>query len=479
MKKIISIVLVGLFAGFSIISCGKEDEDLGEKVEKRTLNFYALNDFHGAFLYDEENEQTGLSRIGEFLINQKENDPENTFIISSGDMFQGGAESNITHGEVVIEAMNEIGFDSMTIGNHEFDWGEETLKEMASKMDFPLLGINVFYEEEGNENISSLTRPSYIFPSTIVKKEGIKVGIIGSIMQNIDDSIIATIADDFYFSYSLDLIREEATRLKNEENCDIVVLSTHDGSYRTYEDLSDVIDAVFLGHDHNRVEGKYDNGVPYVEGLNYGTYLSHISLDLTLQNNHYEVISSDVNNIDTFSTFLTNSPQIDSIYEKFEDIIVPIRDEVLFTFETSISKRNFGKYIAQSLLDYSQDILDVDFDISMGAINSGGGVRDTVAKGEFAYGDLIKVYPFENALCILKVNPSDYVRIYQNASGLYKAFENDLGSPIVNDDGYSYIATVDYVAYQASYPKIEILEYPSILCRDIVANNLKTNGFNI
>ena len=45
-------------------------------------------------------------------------------------MFQGGAESNITRGKIIIDSMNGIGFDSMTIGNHEFDWDEETLIEM-------------------------------------------------------------------------------------------------------------------------------------------------------------------------------------------------------------------------------------------------------------------------------------------------------------------------------------------------------------
>lgn len=83
-------------------------------------------------------------------------------------MFQGGAESNITYGDVVIDAMNIIGFDSMTIGNHEFDWGEEVLSAMASKMDFPLLGYNIYYK-------GTLNRPSYLKPSTIIKKKVLKL----------------------------------------------------------------------------------------------------------------------------------------------------------------------------------------------------------------------------------------------------------------------------------------------------------------
>ncbi len=472
-KKFILVLNLISFFSVSLYSCSNE-EDLGERVEERTLNFYALNDFHGAFLYDKSEKQTGLSRIAKFLIDEKSKDPENTFIISSGDMFQGGAESNITRGKIMVEAMNTIGFDSMTIGNHEFDWGEETLKNLENEMDFPLLGINVFYEDDSGEN--SLTRPEYLAPSTIIKKEGIKVGIIGSIMPNIDSSILATISDDFYFESSISLIEEEADRLKNKENCDIVVLSAHDGGRIYYQGIEN-IDAVFLGHEHEKMEGKYRDGVPYVQGVNYGKYLSHISLDLKLENNHYKVVSSNVENIDTFSTFLENSSQIDDIYSKYKDEIEPIRDEVLYTFDERISKSEFGKYIAKSLYEYVNS--NYEYKVSLGCINNNGGVRDDIESGEFTYGDLLKVYPFENILCLLEINPKDYKSSYFSQSGLYKYFEDESGNPLINENGKAYIATADFVAYRDNSPKERIIEYQDVLLRDVVANNLKTNGFSL
>ena len=84
MKKILSFFGSATLLLFQVTSCNPNNftyDTLGERPNERTLNFYALNDFHGAFLYDEAYEQTGLSRIGNYLINQKENDPENTFII--------------------------------------------------------------------------------------------------------------------------------------------------------------------------------------------------------------------------------------------------------------------------------------------------------------------------------------------------------------------------------------------------------------
>lgn len=476
MKKLLSILALFTLLALEATSCNDQTftfDSLGNRPSERTLNFYALNDFHGAFLYDEDYGQTGLSRIGNYLIKQKENDPENTFIISSGDMFQGGAESNITHGEVVIEAMNAIGFDSITIGNHEFDWGIERLETMSEQMDFPLLGINIF---KSNDN----SRPSFLNPSTVVERDGIRVGIIGSIMPGIGDDILATIANQFVFGESIDLIREEATRLREIEHCEVVVLSTHDGNDFYYESLADgnYIDALFMGHDHRYKEGTFedDDNTPYVEGANYGSYVSHIALDLRLVDGNYEVIHSSVENIETFgnSDFNEESSVVNAVYEQFRSEIESIRDEVLFVFPNRVSRTDFGVYLCKALLNYTNTVLRnneqyIEIYATEAFMNSGG-IRDEIQPGEFTYGDLLRVYPFENVLCILKVTNSNY-DIMPNPGYSY-----EIENPKENE--FSYIATIDYVAYQSSYQLMsEEVISTLITARDIVANELKTNGY--
>ena len=63
-------------------------------------------------------------------------------------------------------------------------------------------------------------------------------------------------------------------------------------------------------------------------------------------------------------------------------------------------------------------------------------------------------------------------RYYSNNS-LIKATYNDQMTPVVNEDGYVYIATIDYIAYQIGYPKEELFSFPELTCRDIVAENLR------
>ena len=106
-------------------------------------------------------------------------------------------------------------------------------------------------------------------------------------------------------------------------------------------------------------------------------------------------------------------------------------------------------------------------------------LSQAILEGDFTYGDLIRVYPFENVFCLLKIQPEDY-RFYYSSSGLYKSYYNENSpDPYINSDGFAYIATIDYIAYQETRPKEEIINNGNILCRDIIAQNLINNGYSV
>ncbi|MGI5920992.1 MAG: stalk domain-containing protein [Syntrophomonadaceae bacterium] len=100
-----------------------------------TLDILTVNDFHGALCASEKD--PGAARLGKSLQAEKAKNPDGTLILSAGDMFQGSIDSNLLYGQSVIKVMNQIGFDAMTVGNHEFDWGLDILKRRASEARFP------------------------------------------------------------------------------------------------------------------------------------------------------------------------------------------------------------------------------------------------------------------------------------------------------------------------------------------------------
>ena len=105
------------------------------------FDFYAINDLHGKIL--ESDSQEGIAGLTTYLKNAY-NTQDNVILLSSGDMWQGSSESNLTNGLIITDWMNELGFVSMTLGNHEFDWGDDAIYENMALAQFPLLAINIY-----------------------------------------------------------------------------------------------------------------------------------------------------------------------------------------------------------------------------------------------------------------------------------------------------------------------------------------------
>ena len=197
MKKIIALLLIICFC-FTAISCangsthpesdteslscssssveGHSDVDNDKLCDTckgsvvTTFDFYAINDLHGKFT--DTSNTVGVEGLTTYLKTSAALD-DNPIFLSSGDMWQGAGYSNITKGAIITEWMNSLGFASMTLGNHEFDWGEDYISANASLAKFPMLAINI-YEKSTNKQVD------YAQSSVIVECNGLQVGIIGA-----------------------------------------------------------------------------------------------------------------------------------------------------------------------------------------------------------------------------------------------------------------------------------------------------------
>ena len=189
--------------------------------------FYCVNDFHGSIVEQMNGNyyESGIAKYFGKLKEYKAKDPEHTIILSAGDMFQGSLESNSNYGRLVIDAMNNVGFDAMTVGNHEFDYGPIRLLENATLMDFPLLGGNVIRYDHGSTG--ELWNEA-IAPSTIIERGGNKIGIVGMIGYGQTSSITSSFVQDITFESPLKLAQDEALRLREEEDCSLVIYVIHD-----------------------------------------------------------------------------------------------------------------------------------------------------------------------------------------------------------------------------------------------------------
>ena len=145
-------------------------DDCGIDVVE-TVDFYNFNDLHGKFENTDDN--TGVDELTTYLENRREID-EHTVFLSTGDMWQGGSASNGTHGRIITDWMNYLGFEAMALGNHEFDWGTDAIRTNVAMAEFSILAINVYDNATGK-------RADFCEPSVMIERGGAQIGIIGAI----------------------------------------------------------------------------------------------------------------------------------------------------------------------------------------------------------------------------------------------------------------------------------------------------------
>ena len=205
-------------------------------------------------------------------------------------MWQGSVESNLTEGHLVTEWMNQMDFVSMTVGNHEFDWGRQGIIDNSELANFPTLGINVVYQ-------SNYERVEFLEPSTTFTREGVKIGVIGAI-GNCLSSISSSQVQGLTFLTGNDLtnlVKAESLRLREEENCDFIIYSVHGSGSRDVDDYYDdtlstgnYLDLVLEGHTHDGYAEQDNYGVYHVQCYGYNQCFYQITVDMDLVNNRYD-----------------------------------------------------------------------------------------------------------------------------------------------------------------------------------------------
>jgi undecaprenyl pyrophosphate synthase len=145
-----------------------------DRAANREVTILYTNDFHSAFdpipayWLPGEPKLGGAAQLAA-LINQYRQRAETSFLFDSGDMFTGQL-SFLTRGEALMEMMISMHYDAMAIGNHEFDYGSANFTKQMSLVPFPVLGANIYYKG---------TNHRYARPSTIIERNGVRLGVIG------------------------------------------------------------------------------------------------------------------------------------------------------------------------------------------------------------------------------------------------------------------------------------------------------------
>src|SRR5690606_25460014 len=145
-----------------------------------------------------------------------------TLVLDAGDTFQGTLPSNLTYGRSALEVYRELGVAAAALGNHEVDWGQDTLRALVAAPPHSILGAKV--------RDASGARPAWLRGDTLVERSGLTIGIVGIITEETPFVTFAGNLTGLHFVDPAPVIDEHARRLR-AGGADLVVVVAHSGAY--------------------------------------------------------------------------------------------------------------------------------------------------------------------------------------------------------------------------------------------------------
>lgn len=433
------------------------------------FDFYLLNDTHGSAEYLPSYSEPGISRISTYINEKRKENEDGTILISSGDMFQGSLDSNIGKGELMIEWMKSLKFDSMTIGNHEFDWGIETLKSNAQKLGstesgkwgVPLLATNIMNNNTKEYDLG--------LPYVTFMKNGAKIAIIGSIGESAETAIDAKVLDGYDIESPTNIVRQYAQALR-AGGADLIIYSTHGPVRSVSRSLADYVDVVFCGHSHyDEIETiRHDKyAIPAIQSLNNGQVVGHIQLTYndgkfatTQQENSQKLtelgLEEDLETNNIYNSFLEKTYNDGVI----TDTLYNLKTKSIGKIKSLKESKSLSKNEVCSIFTKAQYSEYETSDNIYGSYYNGA--RSGWIVGEITYQDIYKAFPFDNTTLIIEATGEQLYKWSSITNTIKKEYES---STLYNVVACTYIIN----NFNIEYNKI-VRTYDGIYQRQVMYN---------
>lgn len=418
-----------------------------------SISFTVLhtNDHHGTYWQDLKG-QGGLANRLELIESiRKEAESKGGFVLllDAGDVNTGTPESDLMMAEPDFKGMAMLGYDAMTLGNHEFDNPLSTLQRQQSWGGFPFLSANIYMKNSDNRVFK---------PWKIFERKGLKIGVFG--LTTVQTKIVGSKKNlaDLDFRPHTSEAKKAITEM-NTEKPDIVIGLTHigyypDGNYGSNtpgdvtlarELMTGSVHMLIGGHSHTAVcmhdnklsetwkddkicQPDQQNGTLIFQALENGKYLGRADFTwkdgkLTLDNYRLLLVeeakdpSPAVKAVSIYLESYKNqsAKQLLTPLASLNETYIGTRDEV----------RNHQTNMGRLILEAQMDKTNADF-----GIISSGSIRSSISSGIVSYRDILKVQPFGNTVTYVDMTGqeiSDYLQIIlmkTPGSGAYAQYHN-------------------------------------------------------
>ncbi len=323
-------------------------------------------------------------------------------LLDAGDTLHGKPIATIDQGETIVKVMNASGYDAMTLGNHDFNYGSDRLRALTKEMEFPVLSANVTNDKDGTPFVSN---------HMIIEKNGVKFGIFGlSTLETVTKTNPKNVSD-LQFYDPIETAQFEVSELE-AEGADVIIALGHIGidesSDPTSADILSKVDGIDLfidGHSHSTLAACITANQTESLLVSTGQYLNAIGM-VVIDNDQtmkaYSLTTDDLAKAGVKTVLAENETEA-TIEEEVGTILIKANDklstslkEVVATTEVALDglrenvrtkETNLGNLAADAIR------WAAGTDVAM---TNGGGIRTSIAVGDITKGMLAEVFPFGN-----------------------------------------------------------------------------------
>ncbi|WP_442896410.1 5'-nucleotidase C-terminal domain-containing protein [Enterococcus sp. BWR-S5] len=399
-----------------------------------TVNIMHTNDIHGRL--EAADGVLGMARLKTFK------DLKNpALMIDVGDAFQGLPISNFSEGMDMVEIMNEVGYDAMAVGNHEFDFGLERTLAYKDSLNFPLLSNNTYKDGK------------LIFePYTIIEKDGKKFAVIGVTTPETATKTHPNNVVGVTFADPIEETKKVVTALKDgDEAIDAFIIAGHLGIDATTpnewrgDTLAEAMSKAFPdlnmvvldGHSHTAVDGgKMYGNVLYTQTGNYLNNVGLVKIDLndTTKKSATLTKAADLAELEENAAVKALVDAAKAKFDKWGSKVVIENNPYLFNGEREnvrTRETNLGNLVGDAMMNYGQTGFSEPTDF---AVTNGGGLRANIEPGAVTLGDIIAVLPFGNSISQIKVTGAQVKEMFEMSLRSF-AQKDENGNIILDDYG--------------------------------------------
>ena len=340
---------------------------------------------------------------------------DNSILVDGGDQFQGTLFYTYYKGKLAAEMMNKMGYEAMTVGNHEFDDGPETLRGFMDAVNFPILMSNADFSAEP-------LLKGVLQKSTVISKNGELIGLIG--LTPHDTGELSSPGKNINFTDPSEAVQHQVDALTTSGVNKIIVLS-HSGYVVDQQIAANTtgVDVIVGGHSNtylsntsDRAMGAYPTMVgdtAIVQAYAFGKFLGELNVTFDDDGN---LISATGEPIVMDGEVVEDAGTVARIAEA----AVPldeIRNKIVASTTAAIDgdrgscramECQMGNLVADAMVDR---VADQGVTI---AIQNGGGLRASIDAGDVTMGEVLTVLPFQNSLATVQLTGAGVIAALEN-----------------------------------------------------------------